>query len=645
MKKIILSLIIIVIVIFYIAKPAQADGFFDKERIAIHPKIGLLYNIHSANFKSFQGTVDCGLFKSGYGTGTSGAIFFEKQYEDDYFFGIGIGFADRSGTLVVSNSFPSRDLTNNQVVNVKTENKLIADVSFFEIQPDFRYILFDNLINGPFRLAGGIRLFFPLSARFEQKEEIVSPSGAVFTNFGKRSKERELSSGRIETMDPVGYGVSIGFDNLLQVSNKSLFSQQIMFDWNFSNFTNDAKWKSLVIRIDLGYRFSLRQSEEKPQIEIPPPPLPPIEIIAEEPPPTPIYDLKIKSARFELLTGNELLATAPLVNSVFFSNNSSILLDNYLTTSIAEQDLFTGQALTLHNYLLPRIADIIKRNPNSSIVLEASTSGSISEPAGTQLARARAETVKPKLISLGINESNITINPRISPRFPSNQDFSEGIQENQRVDIILHNAPLQEYVEIQKYTELVGQVDVSIELHNYPHGTTAEIHNSFNNSVIEINKSGEYTIDFNERIENDSKNIIFQCKLKVDGKEMIEEYMIDLSDLNRTVIDLNLNYFNAILRFDYNSSALSDENKGLLKQLAEKLVTGATIQILGSADALGSEERNIQLSRERATNTEQYIKSVSGNKFKFETGISTDKFSEETPQGRFLNRSIRIKVK
>jgi outer membrane protein OmpA-like peptidoglycan-associated protein len=108
---------------------------------------------------------------------------------------------------------------------------------------------------------------------------------------------------------------------------------------------------------------------------------------------------------------------------------------------------------------------------------------------------------------------------------------------------------------------------------------------------------------------------------------------------------LNLSNFEAILRFDYNSSQLSEENKELIKQLAAKLPEGATIQILGSTDELGTQQRNSILAKERAENTRNLILSVAKDKFKIEIGTNPDKFREESPQGRFLNRSIRIKVK
>jgi outer membrane protein OmpA-like peptidoglycan-associated protein len=99
------------------------------------------------------------------------------------------------------------------------------------------------------------------------------------------------------------------------------------------------------------------------------------------------------------------------------------------------------------------------------------------------------------------------------------------------------------------------------------------------------------------------------------------------------------------LRFDYNSSVLSDDNKDLLRQLLRALPQGSTISLLGSADALGDETSNLELSSKRAAVTESFVRSVAGEKFVLETAVSQTKVDETLPEGRFLNRSIRIRVR
>jgi outer membrane protein OmpA-like peptidoglycan-associated protein len=121
--------------------------------------------------------------------------------------------------------------------------------------------------------------------------------------------------------------------------------------------------------------------------------------------------------------------------------------------------------------------------------------------------------------------------------------------------------------------------------------------------------------------------------------------MIPAERLTRRRIALSTEGFEAVLRFDYNSAELLDDVKTLLRQLAEQLPEGATIVIEGSADILGSQERNRQLSGNRAANTEAYIRTITTKNFTFVTSSQASPFSDATPQGRFLNRNIRIRVR
>lgn len=622
----------------------SGQGLFEKETFAFHPKIGMAYNIHSADFRNFEGSADCGLFKSGSGMGLSGGLFFEKLISQNYFAGIGLGFVNRSAKLSIGTSFPSRDLTNNEIVTVKTDNNLDATLSYLEIQPDIRYILSENFIKGPLRFVGALRFYFPLSSNFDQIEEIQSPAGAVFVSpTGVRSRTRDIASGEITSINSFGYGISFGLENMLKIGDRSFFTQQLMFDVNLKDVASDAKWTTYALRLELGLRYSLQKKEEVIKEATPPPP-PPIEIIAETPAPKPEFNIKLKPLQIALNSGNELLATVPLVNAVFFPKSQSALPANYSKSDLKNVDLFGGDEVKLHDYVLPRIAAIVKQNPKSSIILESSTSGSANEPEGIELARKRANEVKSAFVALGVDNSKISIVPKVSPQFQSNQDFPEGVEENQRVDIIVKNAPLQEYVDIQKYREIAGNIHVNVEYENYPAGTKAKLTSNVGTKEVIVTGRGDYSIPVKVRIDEGVQNQKFEVKFKIEDEEQVERADLSFEMLPLVMVELNLDNFEAILRFDYNSSVLSDDNKGLLRQLAEKLPQGATIQILGSADALGTEERNIVLSKERASNTEQFIKSVAGSKFTIETGISNNKFNESTPQGRFLNRSIRIKV-
>jgi len=82
----------------------------------------------------------------------------------------------------------------------------------------------------------------------------------------------------------------------------------------------------------------------------------------------------------------------------------------------------------------------------------------------------------------------------------------------------------------------------------------------------------------------------------------------------------------------------------LIDQLIEFLKDGDRIIIQGSADALGQELRNKELTYQRAKNAMDYIKEHTSKNIKIEISDNYEKFSEETSEGRFLNRAIKIIV-
>ena len=275
--------------------------------------------------------------------------------------------------------------------------------------------------------------------------------------------------------------------------------------------------------------------------------------------------------------------------------------------------------------------------------MKGATSGATTEPEGITLAQKRAENVKNIFIELGVNSSQIETKWNVSPKNPTNQDYKEGIEENQRVDITLKNALLQEYVSKQNYAELSGKVTYAVSMNNFGNNSKANLYFDFIDTNLIIQKSGSYLLNFEKRIADNTKDITISSRINAGDLKADDSKTIDISNVKKEIVELDYENFKAILRFDYNSSKLSDENKELLSQLVNILPDGSTIKILGSADALGSEQSNQKLESERASNTENYIKSL-GKSIKISTGNNPDKFDNTSPIGRFLNRSIIITI-
>ncbi|MFC2132071.1 OmpA family protein, partial [Bacteroidota bacterium] len=614
------------------------------EIMAIHPKAGAGYNIYKSSFVNFQGSIDCGLFESGSGFGYSAGLFTEKEILNGAYIGLGLSYVDRGGILIIENPLPFREIEDFESNNVKLENQLSADISFFEINPEFRYTLFDDFINGPFRIFAGFRLAFPVNRSFSQKEVIVSPDDQVFDSTN--SRERLIAEGDITSIQSLHYGFSAGIENLLKIGKHTHFTQQLIFDYNLNDVCKDINWTVYALRLELGIRFGIMEENEL--------------IIPEIPEIDTVKTLKVDTLVLEpflsiqftdekpdlyISSGDELLATLPLVNAVFFNTNSSDIPDNYLQKDTMMPSFFYGDAVKKRKYVLLKIADIVKKNPNAKIIIIGSTSGLENEAEGLELARKRADNVKNVFKGLGISENLISTSYNILPQSPSNPDFEEGVLENQRADILIQNAPLQEYVGFQKFAEANGLIKIQIDFENLPEINEVILEPFFYDTMIVCSKPGIYTIPVKKRIDINKNS--FRLSAEVSYRNIIKnaDTAFTVKDFNTIQKELLLENFRAVLRFDYNSAVLSTENKELLNQLISKIPKNAEIIIKGSADALGTEQQNIELANQRAKVAEDYINKITNSGLKIEIENKFVKFPEQTPEGRFFNRAISIEIK
>jgi outer membrane protein OmpA-like peptidoglycan-associated protein len=222
-------------------------------------------------------------------------------------------------------------------------------------------------------------------------------------------------------------------------------------------------------------------------------------------------------------------------------------------------------------------------------------------------------------------------------------DYPEGRTENQRVDIVLINAPLVEYVSKQTFAELVGTLAV--------HLTGSAL--SGDSILLEATgaepklrgDTGTARVPIRLRLAPAAEHVVLSAHgaIPQTGIQASDSVTVVLSTLSRRRVELSTARFEAVLRFDYNSSQLSAENRELLRQLIERIPDGATIEIGGSADVLGDIARNRRLAEERARATESYLRTLAASKrILFVARGIERRFSDTLPEGRFLNRSIRV---
>lgn len=620
------------------------NSIFSKEKFSINIQAGKVYNFNNANVHYFKNGVSCGTFSKGSGSGLIFNLALNYPLNDFIHISLGASYIDRSSRLSFDTSYLFRNY-NDQIKSAQFETTLEADLHYFEIQSDARLSLLTTPNLG-LRCILGARIFSPLKNHFVQREAIVNTTDAFFVDKdGNRSSSRLVAEGEIGNISKIGIGSIIGLHNSLKLSESLTWTQQISFDYNFTPVAHNLDWRqgSINFMTGLAYRFN----EIEPEVEIPDTTqeqeiIIPEEIVQTVVPP----NLTLKSGKFdgEVRTGDEFLATAPLVNAIFFDKNKATLPNNLRFNRLNKEDYFKIEPTEQYYYILPRVVEILEENPQANVTLEGATAGKKFEEGGLTLAKNRAENIKEKLIELGANKDKIQIKTSMTPRFPSSSRYIEGIEENQRVDIILHNAYFQEYTSFIQFAELVGKSGYYVRIINSEEpGNLYSMQADSSCKVPNDGKPYEYFFNINKRLEK-GKLLVDEIVLATPEITKVLLDTIDIASLPHRIIDTDYSKFKAIIRFTYNSSQLSEENKQLLQQLIQKLPENCTIQILGSADALGGDAVNRKLSDRRSKVTRDYINELAGNKFNIETGINTEKFDENTPVGRFLNRCIIIRI-
>ncbi|MCX6139416.1 MAG: OmpA family protein [Candidatus Kapabacteria bacterium] len=607
------------------------------ETLGVRLNGGLIFSTHSGAVQNTAPIIDCGELTSGSGVGPAFSLGLEFPFAPSIGLGVELGYSNRSGTFSRVNEYPMRDSLTGNDVTLLANHELIATLNYVEISPSIIIPIIGSFDKRTLGFSIGPRFALPVAKSYVQQETVTSPSNGVFIVDGKRTQERTIAQGELISPSSMLFGVSASLESFISVGEHIALIPRLSADYFFTNVVTDAEWKLFGVRAEIGIRWSSGSTSQ------PAPPPPAVGVVA------PVYvppriALQIFGFRGEVVTGNELRASTPIVNAVFFDSSSADIPLSYRRS--IDGSTVSTDPVAAHAWVMSRVANVVKANADARIILEGATSGTTTEPEGIALAQRRAESVRRVLEDMGVSRSSITIKSSVLPRIASNSDFAGGREENRRVDIIVQNAPLQRWVSAEEFAFARGTVNVRASFSGGAPDARPDsmvITTNGHDTVLQLAQveSGQ-PVDI--AMSPTQASVKISLMASAGGAISQRDTVLDVAVLPRRSIAMQAGNFDAVLRFDYNSSDLSEDVKGLLRQLGEQLPPNSTIVVEGSADVLGSEERNRVLSEQRAGNTENFMTSVANKKLNYQTSTRTDKYSDDTPQGRFLNRSIHIRV-
>jgi outer membrane protein OmpA-like peptidoglycan-associated protein len=594
---------------------------------------GLAVTTHSSDLQQTPQILDCGPLASGTDVLPFADILILAPLSSSLSLGGSVGFFPRSVSFTRTNEYPTRS-ANGTEQTLTTQMDVAASLSYLEINPVIAFPLFSKGEGLSVQATVGPRFALPITSRFRQTEAVVSPSNGFLVVGGQRTTERVIADEPFTSRASLLVGATAAARAVLPLSSRVSFVPNVAFDWFGSSVLTDAAWSMISIRGGFGIQYTvLSPASTPPPPPPPPPPVAPPPPVRVQPPVLAIGGIDFDG---EVRIGNTLVATAPILNAVFFDSASATIPASYAVERTGR--VISPDPVEAHNAVLVRIADVLASNPQGRVQIVGATSGQATEPEGLALAQRRAAAVRDALVRLGVAENRITTSASILPRVPSNQDFAEGRAENRRVDINVTDAPLQEWVSSTQYAELHGEVLVKVNS-----TTNGDVSVFVDTERTSIERGGTAArVPILRRLAQQQSVASFAIRVQSEGLEHSRDTTISVARLPRKEVELRTDEFDAVLRFDYNSSSLSSDVKALLAQLAQRLPAGRTIVVNGSTDILGTDQRNKELTEQRARVTQQFLQELVGGRNPIVVETTTRRFSDATPQGRFLNRSIRI---
>ena len=150
----------------------------------------------------------------------------------------------------------------------------------------------------------------------------------------------------------------------------------------------------------------------------------------------------LEASAGELVMEEEVVReTFPLLNYVFFDENSAVIPDRYVRVPPAEVTAFDesaidGGALDFYYNVLNIVGSRMRAMPEAAITVSGYGSGTGGERRNTALAQDRAAAVRDYLRTVwGIDAGRITVSHGDLPPVPSSSRDSLGQAENRRVEI------------------------------------------------------------------------------------------------------------------------------------------------------------------------------------------------------------------
>lgn len=654
------------------------EPYTPRDSYGVFGGIGL--NLHSADFKRFAEIPSCCPgYETGSGVGINFGVFYSIPMGDLIDLSLRAKYLQLGGQLSRIEEEAGTTI-GGDLQTLEFEHRFDASLTSIAFEP-----LLEFKLSNEFRLRAGVRVGYLLSGNLnEHIEEVVSPSNGLFLDEnGNTSRTRNSYEGEIPNLSTIEAAVIFGASYDLPLNNSyTLFLVPFVdMSLGLTSFVPDFGWTSNTIAGGLGLRYAPRDII-KPKEMLPPPPPPPPPPLPPPPPPPTVPQLEASILAVSVndngqennvttITVEEyfLNRTHPLLNYVFFGENSSDIPPRYSRITEAEKEnfsfkqLFDLKTMDVYYEILNIVGKRMQFYPQATIELVGCNSNQGLEKDKTNLSRDRAETVKNYLMKeWKISSDRISVKSQNLPDNPSNITEQDGIEENRRVEMIANipqifepmiikdtlrtsNPPLIRFKPVVK--SAVGANNWKVI--TYQNGKELKTFSGIGDvpkSIewdLELEKEQEYIPTMDRPLQyrlqiTDNDNKTWESPVQeLPVEQVTVEYKIE-----NVLPDKEFDIY-SMIGFGYNKAELEDRNLFIADKAKQRLRSYSETDIIGYSDRLGNEIANQRLSQKRAYNVADYLLLKPELTAR---GLGEKKllYDNDYPEGRFYSRTVVISI-
>jgi outer membrane protein OmpA-like peptidoglycan-associated protein len=615
-------------------------------------------NIHTSDFAALPDVPGCcAPFDGGSGSGISLGGLLEYALSQRFSVGIRAGVSGQSARLDASEV--TTVILGSDSLTGRFDRVIDASLVSIGVEP----LLSIRIVGGITGYAGA-RLGVLVSNEYDGYDELVEP--ANIGTFETGSRIRNEASGTIPDASSLqlDLAVGLGVELPLNAAGNITLSPEAFYMHAVTPVSNAVSWSAHMFRIGAAVRYM-----PLPTVEPLPPPPPP-------PPPPPLAldvratsveagDTETEGARIRI---EEFISTnlRPLLNYVFFDEGSSELPERYNRLTSAQSagfrvdQLHNVETMPTYYQLLNIIGRRLRDNPSATVTLVGTNSNTKGEAGAVELSRRRAETIHGYLRDVwAIAEERMKIEARNLPQTPSNNDISDGVEENRRVEIRASMPEITAPVITVDTLRLITTQAINF----YPSMLTGDRLQQWQLMVQQNERQVKEYHGSDPLAEQLVWNVADEMQpepLLADpprftlaasdesGSSFRTEPRIIPVDLvtirhkrEQQTGDKEIGRFGLIL-FDFNSAELGSANQYIAGIIHEYIQSNSTVSITGYTDRIGEADYNLKLSHERATATAHALDVDPA----MATGVGeqNDLFNNDLPEGRFYSRTVIVNV-